>query len=110
MFLYLFGLPAVRKYLAKNVIVIQSKNGTGGIEAPAVTFFGRHNETKTGWRTLGVPQSETIIQAQCGDLVKEDITDCVLNKTLTKEDILKGLLPQYLEKRGRVHSNDDSRT
>ena len=39
MFLYLFGEPAIERYLAKKVMVVTSTRETGGTEAPALTLI-----------------------------------------------------------------------
>ena len=39
LFLMVFGIPSIQKYLDKGTIVVSSEEETDGIEAPAITVF-----------------------------------------------------------------------
>ena len=39
LFLVVFGIPSIQKYLDKGTIVVSSEEETNGIEAPAITVF-----------------------------------------------------------------------
>ena len=52
LFLQLFGVPALLRYLEGEVLVLESREATGGVPAPAITLCGR--EASTGpWREAG---------------------------------------------------------
>ena len=54
MFLYLFGEPAIERYLAKKVMVVTSTRETGGTEAPALTLIAIGKNASTGWKKEGL--------------------------------------------------------
>ena len=49
-FLYFFGLPAIKRYQDKKVMVVTSKRDTEGIEAPAITIAALNPDTLSGWK------------------------------------------------------------
>ena len=52
-FLHFFGLPALKRFHDKKVIMVTSTKATGGTPAPAVTVVVRDNGTGTGWKKNG---------------------------------------------------------
>ena len=55
-FFFFFGLPAVKKYLSREVMVVRTvkKNGRGLVEPPAITINARNPITKYGWKDNGL--------------------------------------------------------
>ena len=79
MFLYLFGKPAVERYLEKKVVVVTSRRETGGTEAPAITVVVV-NRNLTSWKKE-VPSSE-IHGLACGEPgPNQSIIGCIEEST-----------------------------
>ena len=52
LFLHLFGVPAFLRYMEEETLVLESREATGGVPAPAFTLCGREASTGT-WRVAG---------------------------------------------------------
>ena len=90
-FLFYFGIPAVEKYLREETIVITSREDTGGIEAPAVTFsftFFR----KVGWRTVFENATVNYVNFNIVDHCEsyDSIEQCVEGETFALKDLIAG--------------------
>ena len=87
MFLYLFGKPAVERYLDKKVIVVTSRREGGGTPAPALTIVVRRTDTGTGWKKETF-QTKLFVESLCGDTDKnKSITDCFEENTFDLSEI-----------------------
>ena len=90
-FLVHFGIPAVRKYVKKDTIIITSEEDTNGTEAPAVTFacsfFG-----KVGWKSVFENTSVTSNNFRIGDHCKdtENFEGCIEEDTFSLNDFIVG--------------------
>ena len=86
-----FGLPAIKRYLVKDVMTITTSEQTGGITAPSVTFVIRNQRTY-GWKNKPDNGSEIddYIRYQCGD--SKDIHDCVIEKTYSFTEVVKDVV------------------
>ena len=50
-FLFFFGLPALKRYLAMEVMVVKTIRESGGkIAAPAISINARNLKTRLGWK------------------------------------------------------------
>ena len=89
-FLYLFGLPAWRRYQDKKVLVVTSMRDTGGLEAPAVTVVVERNETSTGWKA-DILRTSSFVERYCKDYIAKEqtISDCIEEKTYNLSEILE---------------------
>ena len=86
MFLYLFGEPAIGRYLDKKVMVVTSKRETGGTEAPALTIIAREPGTSIGWKKN--MSGTNFIDSFCGGLSRsQSITGCIEENTYNISEI-----------------------
>ena len=90
LFLGLFGISSIKKYLDKKTIIVASEEQTNGIMAPAVTLSAT-KQSILGWKTLN--QSSIGFQHfdlfdHCNSINMTDIETCVLNDTFSKTDFL----------------------
>ena len=60
LFLYIFGVPAVTKFLDKKVLVVKSRQNSKGTPAPAVTIIAHNKETQSGWKERGQLGKKTL--------------------------------------------------
>ena len=86
-FLWLFGLPAIKLYQKQEVMVISSIEHSGGILAPTVSVIVRNNFSMKGWRSENISSSMDVIQDQCGKA--SDIQRCILDGTYNLSDVVK---------------------
>ena len=57
-FLYFFGLPAIKRYQDKNVMVVTSMRDTDGIEAPAITILALNPDRTDKKYSYGVHKED----------------------------------------------------
>ena len=57
LFLYIFGLPAVERYLEKKVIVVTSVEKAESIPIPAITIAVSGAKSRNGWKKQGAVQN-----------------------------------------------------
>ena len=89
-FLVLFGIPSVCKYLDKETMIIFAEEETDGIEAPAITFLGMKNWM--GWKSVNnVTNSQFNIVDHCKEIgfTDLDLETCTANDTFGLADFLK---------------------
>ena len=87
MFVYIFGKPAVERYLDKKVMVVMSRRETGGTPAPALTIVVRRNDTGTGWKKE-VSWGKDYVSALCGEPGQDQsIIDCIEENTFEQSEI-----------------------
>ena len=53
LFLHIFGLPAVARYLEKKLMVVTSTEKTDGIPIPAITITVNGGKYGNGWKDKG---------------------------------------------------------
>ena len=85
-FLWFFGAESMAKFLDKKMIVVKSKEETGGIPSPAVTICGRHpakdgRKNKTSFDSVLDACNSTDNVFKCADSQKGDFKDMVLDAT-----------------------------
>ena len=88
MFLYLFGKPAVERYLDKKVMVVTSRRETGGTQAPALTVVVKRKGTS--WKKEVAPRSEFrgFVDHLCGDpSLNQSLIDCIEENTFDLSEI-----------------------
>ena len=90
MFLYLFGEPAIERYLAKKVMVVTSTRETGGTEAPALTLIAIGKNASTGWKKEGL--RAPLVDAFCGELSQnQSIQGCIEENTYNISETSKSV-------------------
>ena len=87
-FLIFFGVPYAQKYLEHNVMVVNHRRQTGGVEAPAITILARNPHTNRGWKDEGklMDMSEGILMGHC----MEDISveKCIREQTYNQSEVV----------------------
>ena len=85
LFLHLFGLPALKRFQDKKVIVVTSTKATGGTPAPSVTVVVRDKKTGTAWKKK---QLFGFVKKLCTDAnTTETISDCIGSQTYNLSEI-----------------------
>ena len=87
-FLYFFGLPALKRYQRKEVTVVRSEKDVGGILVPAVTIASRNPQTQRGWRAADAVSS---IEGACGGF-NGTIDQCIEEKTFEQSETFVDVL------------------
>ena len=97
-----FGLPAIDRYAAKDVMIVTTSKKAEGIPAPSVTFVVR-NQMSYGWKNKSdnVSTWDDIIRYQCGD--SEDIHDCVIEKAFSLQEVVKDVLIGFNTKKSLMN-------
>ena len=91
MFLYLFGKPAVDRYLDKKVMVVTSRRETGGTQAPALTIVVKREDSATGWKKT-VSGSKYFVESLCSKTgLNQSIIDCIEENTYDLFEISQGV-------------------
>ena len=95
LFLHLFGLPALKRFQDKKVVVVTSSKDAGGTPIPAVTIVVRGNDTKTetGWKNKkGISD---FVRRNCNEALAmnttETINDCIESQTYDISEVVKNV-------------------
>ena len=89
-FLLFFGLPAVQRFLAGEVMVMYSQEASGGIEAPSITASARNSKTNRAWKSMNIsPDIGSLLENQCSGLANKTLEQCIVQKTFTQSDVIK---------------------
>ena len=87
MFCYLFGKPAVERYLDKKVMVVTSRRESGGTLAPAVTIVVKRTDTGTAWKKKTF-QTNAFVSSLCSEPDEnQSIIDCIEENTYSLSEI-----------------------
>ena len=92
-FLHFFGLPAIEKYLKRDVMVVETSKDTNGIPLPAITLFS--------W---DAPENEKY--RSCYNL-NVSIEDCLETNKPNVSNILKKILFGFEKKRALVFGENE---
>ena len=61
-FLWFFGIPAIKRYQKQEVMVISSIEHSGGILAPTVSVVVRNPSSMKGWKSDNITSSVEVIK------------------------------------------------
>ena len=87
MFCYLFGKPAVERYLDKKVMVVTSRRESGGTPVPAVTIVVKRTDTGTAWKKETF-QTNAFVSSLCSEPDEnQSIIDCIEENTYNQAEI-----------------------
>ena len=86
-FLYFFGIPNIKRYQQKEVMVVSSARKSGGILAPAIAVFPKNPVTRKGWRKEFTPSGVNIIKDLCGRA--KDVQGCIVKETYNFSEVVK---------------------
>ena len=91
-FLHFFGVPAIKRFLAREVMVVNTLRNSGGkIAAPSITINARNPKTLRGWQ--GDERDSEKYLLAC--LQRSDSEACVDNGTYSQSDVLDDVLLGY---------------
>ena len=96
-FFFFFGLPAVKKYLSREVMVVRTvkKNWEGLVEPPAITINARNPITKYGWKENGLNFWEHL--RICLENNASD-PKCYLDRLYSQNDVFNDIILGYTRK------------
>ena len=86
-FLYFFGVPSIKRYQKKEIMVVSSKKHSGGILAPTISVVARNPFSRKGWKSDNITSSVEVIEDQCGKA--KDVQKCILERTYSLSDLVK---------------------
>ena len=86
-FLYFFGIPNIKRYQQKEVMVVSSARKSGGILAPTIAVFPKNPVTRKGWRKEFTPSGVNIIKDLCGRT--KDVQECIVKETYNFSEVVK---------------------
>ena len=92
-FLFFFGLPALQRYFAMEVMVVTTTRESGGkIAAPAISINARNPKTRLGWkgddRELDKLNIDKCLQAN-------NTQTCIENGTYSRNEVFLDVLMGY---------------
>ena len=95
-FFMFFGLPAVRRFLLRGVMVVKTRRDTDGIVAPTITLVSRDENTLKGWKG---PTKGFYDDPQCTNLTtNQSLESCIEEKTFSQEEVFADVLLGMEEK------------
>ena len=91
LFLHFFGLPALKRFRDKKVVVVTSTKKSGGTPAPAVTIVvSSGNVTKSGWK--GNRYVSGFVRNICDETnTTETIIGCIERQTYDFSEVVKSV-------------------
>ena len=85
--LYIFGLPSLKRFQDKKVVVVTSTRASGGTPAPAITIVVSGKAIKSGWKVEG-PISG-FVQQICNEAnTTKTIIDCIERQTYNISEVV----------------------
>ena len=88
-FLFIFGVPSIKRYLQGKVLVLESNNNTGGIPAPSVTICG-YSQSQYAWK-----EHSSLKQVLNSCNRSNDVFACVQSKAWNFKDMIFGAYRGY---------------
>ena len=96
-FLFLYGLPALKRLDRKRTIVLESRKKTDGVKAPSITIVAQSPETGMGWKVTSNESREAprndILKVQCKNF--QSVEQCLDADLFAKTDFIKDVLVGY---------------
>ena len=89
-FLFFFGLPAIKQYLAREVMVVKTIRESGGkIATPSISINARNPRTKLGWK-----EDDTwAFLENC--LLSNHSENCIENGAYSQKEVLNNVFLGY---------------
>ena len=87
LFLFLFAIPDIRRFNAKEVMVVKLLRRSQGMKAPSVTIVGRNNPN-LAWKNNSGSTLEKLCQAYLGNQTQQ----CIEENTLGQSEVIKDIL------------------
>ena len=91
-FLFFFGLPAVKQFLAREVMVVKTMRESGGkIATPSISINARNPKTKLGWK---VDDTWRYLE-NCLLNVNNHSETCIENETYNQDEVFNNVFLGY---------------
>jgi hypothetical protein len=100
-FFQFFGLPSISRFQAREVMVVASRENTGGIDTPAVTIVARNPKSHLGWK---VSNDKFSIKSYCENSTRID--DCIMLNTFNQTEVFKDVILGFTEKQSLLKDKD----
>ena len=97
-FLFFFGVPAIKKYLAKEVLVVKTLREN--FAAPSISINARNPKTRRGWKK---EEYEKYLQS-C--LQSNHSETCIENETYNKSGVFNNVFLGYTRKFSLMNSTN----
>ena len=98
-FLFYFGIPAIKQFLAKEVMVVKTMRESGGkISAPSISINARNPRTKRGWKG-GDAEYESCLQSNRSEI-------CIERGTYNQSEVFNNIFLGYHRRLSLMNSTD----
>ena len=87
LFLFLFAIPDIRRFNAKEVMVVKLLRRSHGMKAPSVTIVGRNNPN-LAWKN----NSGSTLEELCEAYPDNQTQQCIEENTLGQSEVIKDIL------------------
>ena len=88
-FLFFFGIPAIKQFQAKEVMLVKTMRESGGkIAAPSISINARNLKTKRGWKGDDNTESEKYLKS-C--LLSNQSETCIEDGTYNQGDVFNNV-------------------
>ena len=87
LFLFLFAIPDIRRFNAKEVMVVKLLRRSHGMKAPSVTIVGRNNPN-LAWKN----NSGSTLEKLCEAYPDNQTQQCIEENTLGQSEVIKDIL------------------
>ena len=88
-FLFFFGIPAIKQFRAKEVMLVKTMRESGGkIAAPSISINARNLKTKRGWKVDDETESEKYLKS-C--LLSNQSETCIEDGTYNQGDVFNNV-------------------
>ena len=92
LFLHFFGMPALKRFHEKKVIVVRSVRYSDGTPVPVITIAVKGKESGNGWKRQGMPTPWHITKAHCKNAKSVgDLNKCVEGLTYDLSETSSGV-------------------
>ena len=103
LFLHFFGVPAIAKYSANRVMVVESRRRLErGMPSPAITIEARNPKALHGWKNPAAFRDGQDLEAVCQKQIQENregggIEECIREGTYERVDVSPAALLKNLK-------------
>ena len=101
-FLFFFGLPAVKQFLAREVMVVKTMRESGGkIATPSISINARNSKTKLGWKV-----EDTWKYLESCLLSSNSTNSCIEDGTYSQNEVFNNVLLGYTRKFSLINTTN----
>ena len=100
-FLFFFGLPAIKQFLAREVMLVKTMRESGGkIATPSISINARNPKTKLGWK---VEDTWKYLES-C--LMSNSANSCIEDGTYSQNEVFNNVLLGYTRKFSLINTTN----